>query len=355
MTAESFYLDIISGRRQGLTGPLLRGLLASLTPIYGAASELRRFAFDRGWGHTHRVGVPVFSIGNLTTGGTGKTPTVAWLVQELLRRGRQPAIVSRGYRSLDGEGNDEKRLLDQLCPGVPHAQQRDRVVAARDVIESAACDVIVLDDGFQHRRLHRDLDILLIDAVHPWGFGHLLPRGLLRERIRALSRADVILMTRCDLASTEHLDALRKQITGLVEAPILATSFAVKELVNFERKSRPLGDLLEHRVSAFCGIGNPDGFRRTLATLGCPVADAHFRPFPDHHHYIAGDLDRLGRWAQEHHAELLVTTRKDLVKIGREQLGGIPVYAIDIDLTFLDAPDPLRDLLSTALSRTESN
>lgn len=344
---ESFYLDIISGRRRGVTGPLLRSLLSAASPIYGIACGLRNLAFHCGWKRIHRAGVPVISIGNLTTGGTGKTPTVAWLVQELLRRGRRPAIVSRGYRSLDGEENDEKRLLDQLCAGVPHVQDRDRVAAARELVESAACDVIVLDDGFQHRRLDRDLDIVLIDAVNPWGFGRLLPRGLLREGIRHIGRADLVLMTRCDLATPGQLEAIRRRISRFTPLPIVATEFRVTRLTNTNGETRPLEDVLDCRVCAFCGIGNPDAFRRTLAAIGAPVSDERFRAFPDHHHYDQVDLDRLGRWAGERHAELLLTTRKDLVKIDRRQLGNVPVWGVDLELRFLDPADPLSESLDS--------
>src|SRR5690606_8255127 len=137
--------------------------------FYGAAVQWRNFAFDRGWYRVHRAGVPVISVGNLTTGGTGKTPLVAWLVHQLEQLGASPAILSRGYRSVDSHANDEKLVLDRLCPGVPHIQNPDRVAGARAALADGVCNLLVLDDGFQHRRLHRDLDLVLIDALNPWG------------------------------------------------------------------------------------------------------------------------------------------------------------------------------------------
>ena len=174
---ERWFLDVISGRQHGLLAAVTRWGLSMLTPCYRAGVSIRNQLFDLGWKRVHHVDVQVISVGNLTTGGTGKTPMVAWLAEWFRSQGKQPCIVSRGYRSLDEGGNDERRVLEQLCPNVPHEQNRDRVVAARRAIETHKSDVLILDDGFQHRRLSRDVDIVLIDALNPWGYGRLLPRG----------------------------------------------------------------------------------------------------------------------------------------------------------------------------------
>lgn len=395
---ETFYLDVISGRRRGLAAVLLRGLLTAGVPFYAVASDVRNRLFDLGWKKAHQVGIPVISVGNLTTGGTGKTPVVAWVVNELLRQGRRPAIVSRGFRALNtleqadhsvrntetgtGQeaanrahhsprnltGNDEKLLLELLCPGVAHEQDRDRVAAAKRVIGSlsteaadatrpvraaADCDVIVLDDGFQHRRLHRDLDIVLIDALNPWGGDSLLPRGLLRERVGNLRRADVVLITRSELATRERTDEIRQQLASATEAPVIATTFSATRLINADSTTVGIESCAGKRVCAFCGIGHPEAFRRTLAGIGAPVSDDRFRILGDHHHYTEGELQRMAQWADEENADCLLTTRKDLVKLQRTHLGGIPLWSVDIELTFRDPPTPLLDRLATDNTRPE--
>jgi len=296
---------------------------------------------------TQSVSCPVLSIGNLTTGGTGKTPTVAWLVQQLLRLGCQPAIISRGYHSLDGEENDEKRLLDDLCPGVPHLQHRHRFTAAQQVLQSTTTNAIVLDDGFQHRQLHRDLDFVLIDALNPWGFNALLPRGLLRERMGQLARADVIFITRCELAGEEQVARIQQQVQSRTAAPILRTAFRATQFVNSTGVTFSLEQVAERKTVAFCGIGNPDGFQQALARVAVDISAENFLRYPDHHHYSETDLQRIGERAESQQAEFLLTTRKDLVKIRRDQLGTVPLWALDIQLTFLDDPTFLIGMLRT--------
>lgn len=343
------YFEVISGADREWSADLLRFALSACAVPYAVALELRNRAYDYGLLQVRSATLPVLSIGNLTTGGTGKTPTVAWLVHHLREIGTQPAIVSRGYRSLDGEQNDEKRLLDELCPGVPHLQNPRRIVAAREVAQSTSVDVIVLDDGFQHRQLHRDLDFVLIDALNPWGYQALLPRGLLRERIGGLSRADVIFITRCELASDERIQAIISRIQRVTSAPVLRTAFCPRRFVNAAGETLSLERAADRVGFAFCGIGNPDGFRRTLTTLATGIPEDRCLHFPDHHHYSAADLHRIHRQAEAQQAEILLTTRKDLVKIRRDCIGNLPLWALDIELTFLDAPEFLTGLLRTIL------
>ena len=348
MDLQQFF-DVLSGKRRGAAATLLRGSLALAEPGYRAAVALRNAGFDRGWKRIERVSVPVISVGNVTTGGTGKTPAVAWITNWLASEGFRPAIVSRGYRALDEGGNDEKRLMDELCPGVPHLQNRLRGAAAREAIQRHGAGSIVLDDAFQHRQLHRDLDVVLIDALNPWGFGHLLPRGLLREPRQSLTRADVVVMTRCGQIAWEQRETLRLEIARWTSAPILESTFQVNRLVNSRGETRELAGLAAERIAAFCGIGNPAGFRKTLAEIGVAPDDARFRAFPDHHHYDARDADDLAAWGRSIGATLLVATRKDLVKIPRAELGGIPLWGVDQTLEFAD-PAPLVTRLRDTVS-----
>jgi tetraacyldisaccharide 4'-kinase len=169
----------------------------------------------------HQVDVPVISIGNLTLGGTGKTPMVEFVCRWFLQRGKRPIILSRGYRAAGG-CNDEARLLQSNLPEVPHLQGKDRVALARHACEHFAPDVLVLDDGFQHRRLARDLDIVLIDCTEPFGYGRIFPRGLLREPIGSLRRAGLVVLSRADQCLRADRDRIRAQIFDAAgEKPIV--------------------------------------------------------------------------------------------------------------------------------------
>ncbi len=284
-------------------------------------------------------------MGNVTTGGTGKTPFVAWVTRQLLQQDRQPALLSRGYRSLDHSGNDELRVLSLLCPGVTHVQQADRVAGARRLISEHSCHAIVLDDAFQHRRLHRDLDLVLIDALNPFGYGHLLPRGLLRESLRGLRRADVVLITRGEAVPEETLADLQQQLRHWTTAPIVRTRFVPTGLRTHGGEAIPLAKcstvLSIENPGAFCGIGNPAGFEATLSAVLQRTLTA--MPFPDHHHYTAADVRGLRR----QQADVWFTTLKDLVKLPMDAFGGTPVYAVEIGVDFIDPPTPILERLQS--------
>lgn len=339
MDAHRLYLDVISGRSRGPFARLARLGLTACVPFYHAASRLYGLTFDRGWRTVHAAPVPVISVGNLSTGGTGKTPTVAWIVNWLVLHSMRPAILSRGYKSIDAAGNDEKRLLDAMCPGVPHLQNRDRAAAAQQAAR-AGSNVIVLDDGFQHRRLARDLDLVLIDAVNPWGYGHLLPRGLLREPRSALRRADLVLITRSDQVDSSTRRRLHSEIRRWTTAPVCTSRFEPTRWIGLAGETADLDSLSGQRAAAFCGIGNPEGFRRTLAAIGIRLTEEQWQVFPDHHHYDAHDIRRLNTWADAVGAECLLTTRKDLVKLSRLNGATRPIRALDITLE-IDDPHSL--------------
>ncbi len=334
----STWLEIVSGRREGVFASSCRAGLSLLEPLYAAAMSLRNRAFDRGWLAQTRLPVPVISVGNLTAGGTGKTPTVAWVVRTLQSLGATPAIISRGYGG-QGGSNDEKLVLDQLLPGVPHRLNPDRVAAARELTsttEPTRPSVLVLDDAFQHRRIARDFDLVLVDCLNPWGFGHQLPRGLLREPLSSLRRANCVLLTRCDQVDEVTRRGILETIRRWSTAPVLTSRFSPTRLLNARGEVRTLEQVQHQHAAAFCGIGNPVGFRRTLTGCGVAVPDDRFRVYPDHHAYLSSDLESIGAWAKSVGAECLLTTHKDLVKIPGASLGGIPVWALEIELQFED-------------------
>jgi len=317
---------ILSGERQTLSANGLRLVLSMAEPVYTIAATFQRFLYNMRLKSIQRVKRPVISIGNLTTGGTGKTPVTAFLVQQLQARGIRPGIASRGYRSLNTEekstavdssetveaANDEKRMLEQMCPGVPHRQNRDRVRMARELIGLDDCQCVLLDDGFQHRRLARDLDVVLIDAVNPFGYGHLLPRGLMREPPTSLRRADLVIITRVNQVAAEMLAEIHEELRYFTRQPVLEMQFAATGWLDARGTPRPLTDVLSEPF-VFCGIGNPQNFRQQLSALGLDIPDERFQPFPDHHHYTKAEINQLLTQAGE--GTTLITTHKDLVKV----------------------------------------
>lgn len=340
--------DIISGQRTDGWASACRLGLWGLTPCYRACIAIRNRLFDWGIRSAARVPARVISVGNLTAGGTGKTPTVAWIVRTLQSWKALPAIISRGYAEESGV-NDEKLVLDQLLPGVTHVLNPDRVAAARSVLDSdlATCPThLVLDDAFQHRRIARDVDLVLIDALNPWGHGYLFPRGLLREPVESLWRATAILITRSDLIDEEQRIAIARRIRKTTDAPLFWSQFRPTGLRNSLGQTITLEEAKQRTWGAFCGIGNPDGFRRTLASCGIAITDHRFRTFPDHYHYEVADRKSLGEWARSQGVDGLLATHKDLVKIPECALQGIPLWSLDIELQLsADQADELSALL----------
>ena len=316
---------------------------------YAAAVAWRNRGYDSGRRPVERVNVPVFSVGNLTLGGSGKTPLVEWLARWLRARGVRVTIVSRGYGAEVGARNDEALELEERLPDVPHLQNPDRVAAARTAIEEFECQAILLDDGFQHRRLARDLDLVLIDALEPFGFGHVFPRGTLREPLLGLRRAQAVVLSRADLVEQDERARLKAAVARYAPSAVwLETAHAPRRLVSAAGETRGLEELAGQRVAAFCGIGNPGGFRRTLERLGATLVG--FREFPDHHAYQRADVDALDKWADEIEATWLVCTAKDLVKLRVARIGPRPLWALAIELEILAGLSEFEALLETALA-----
>jgi tetraacyldisaccharide 4'-kinase len=345
---QHYFNRLIRGEQRGLGAALQRGGLRLASVAYGWAVGLRNGLFDRGWKGSERAAVPVVSVGNLTVGGTGKTPCVEYVARRFREWDRQVAILSRGYGSKHGP-NDEARVLEDNLPDVPHLQGADRVALARRAVLELESDVLVLDDGFQHRRLARNLDLVLLDATQPWGHGHLLPRGLLRESPRSLQRAGAVLLTRCDQVDAAELARLHDEVARLApQAPVIETSHRPTVWMDAQRRTKPLEDLQGTPAAALCGIGNPEAFRRTLLDLGMTVRA--FRTFPDHHSYTRADVEALHNWARQEAMEgVVVTTQKDLVKLRLTRLGDRELWALRIQLRLHAGQDVLDHKLKEAL------
>jgi tetraacyldisaccharide 4'-kinase len=341
------YLRLVRGETRGPVASLGRFGLGLAALGYRAAVAARNAAFDRGMKASRRASVPVVSVGNVTLGGTGKTPMVEWLARWYRERGVRVCIISRGYGQ-DGAINDEGLVLEENLPDVPHLQDPDRVKLADVAVEELETELIILDDGFQHRRLARDLDVVLLDALDPFGLGRLFPRGLLREPVRSLRRCDVVILSRADLVSDDRRreihDEVRRQAGSV---PVLDARHAPRDLIDGDGEASRLDGLSGARVAAFCGIGNPEGFRRTLAGLCGEVVG--FRIFPDHHPYEADDVASLERWADDLGVDLVLTTQKDLVKLRTSTLGGARLRALRIGLEIVGDPEPLETRLAMLL------
>jgi len=336
--------------------PALRWPLQLLARLYGSAVTVRNRYYDRREAAC-RPTVPVISVGNITVGGTGKTPTVAWLTERLHESGRRPAIVSRGYGGTAGRGplivsrgtgplceagacGDEPFLLATALPSAPVVVGSDRCAAAAAAVELGA-RVVILDDGFQHRRIARDLDIVLLDATNPFGNGKLLPAGPLREPLNALVRAGLVLITRCDEnRSPEMIEGQVRRYNPTV--PILRSHH---RRLGFRDAS---GRTVEapRRAVVFCGIGNPDPFRADVEAESVEVVV--FETLRDHHRYRPAELADLRARAVELDAAL-VTTEKDRVRL--PALGGDddpPLLTLAIEASPLD-PEALLDAVGRAL------
>lgn len=331
----------------GAGGVLLRAGLRIASWAYGTAVVARTAAYRAGLLGRHRVPCPVVSVGNLTAGGTGKTPCVICLARDLQERGWRPAILLRGYGRRGGTGllvasagqgllvpaaeaGDEASLLAEVLPGVPVILAADRVRGAEVALSRCGADLLILDDGYQHLRLQRDLDILLLDARSPFGSGALLPRGLLREPPAAADRADLVILTRADQA--RDLDGVEEGIRRLNHrAPLLRAIHRPVSLVRIaDGTSLPPQALAGQAVAALSGIGSPEAFEATLRGLGASVA-AVLR-FPDHHRFQAEELERAGREGRAAGATLLVTTAKDRARGGLPaQAGGLPVAVLEVE------------------------
>ncbi len=332
---------------EDLPGSPCRWLLSPGWCAFAAGAVLRQAAYDRGWLAIHRLPAPVVAIGNLTAGGTGKTPAVI-LVGALLRGlGRRPAVVSRGYRGRDG-ANDEAMLMGDL----PVVCDADRVRGGRTAL-AAGADCVVLDDGFQHRRLHRDLDIVLVDATRPFGDpaggdGAMLPLGYRREPLSALGRAGLLWISRADLVDPARVSALEGRLAALAGrgVPVVRSRTGPVELEPLEGGPRlPPAGLAGRPVLLASGIGNPAGFE---AVARRSLGDAPAVRFADHHAYTAADVAGLERQAGP---GAIVVTAKDAVKLRQFSIGAGRWFVLHAD-PVLDDPDraTLTDHLRRALA-----
>lgn len=335
-------------------------VLPPLSLLYGAVTRTRLSLYRRGTFQTTKLERPVISVGNITTGGTGKTPLVEWVTRTIAAAGKKVCILTRGYGRKDphlqvivsdgygvlaspSEAGDEPYLLATRLKGMAAViSSADRIAAGREAIKDFGAECFVLDDGFQHLRLARDLNIVTIDATNPWGGGSLLPYGRLRETPEGLSRADCVVLTRCNLV--DSVDALRQDILRLTgERPIFESQMRGVRVTPL--KNGPNGLTQASRVAAFCAVGNPSSFFANLRQAGFELALE--KSFPDHHVYSQDEIDSLIQSAQETGAESLITTAKDAVKL-RTLSFSLLCYVWEIEISIENEAELERLVLEAA-------
>ncbi len=343
-----------------------RAATVALTPIsgiYGIFIKARNACYRHGIFRTRNVGVPVISIGNLTSGGTGKTPLVEWITRELASQGRRVAVLTRGYgrnnprrrviasngKEILGDvaatGDEAFMLAEKLRGQAAVICDADRVSAAGWAIENLGIDVFVLDDAFQHHRIVRDLNILTLDATNPWGDGRYLPGGILREPVKELSRADCVIITRADSANPERLQDEIEELHPRM--PVLLSRMKHTQLREVGKTSQIMDPekIKAFSVGAFCGIGNPDSFFQLLQREGYSLA--YQRSFPDHYNFTQTDIGLIVREAQSSGVQALLTTAKDAAKL-RSLNFGLPCYAAEIEIE-IEQAEVLRELILKAI------
>jgi len=345
---QEAYKKLISGQNKGIAATGARAILRLFSWIYATIIGIRNLLYAQRWLKIHRVNIPVISVGNITTGGTGKTPLVVWLVNQITQSSKfkNCAILTRGYKT-----SDEPELLRQSCPGVKVIVNPDRIVGTKEAINKYAAQVLIMDDGFQYRALTRNLDIVTIDATCPFGYGKILPAGLLREPVSALKRADAAILTRSDQikkGDLENLEVRLRQINPdilivrTIHNPLYAQT-SQDERITLER-------LKGRKIFAFCGIGNPDAFFNTLTKIGAQLLGS--KTYQDHHFYTDKDISDIYEQALYLGTSLVLTTQKDWMKISAMKLpaADLTFAYLMMEIKFISGEDKLKQLIDAALT-----
>ncbi len=362
MNYEQSHRRLISGQSAGLGAKVLRLLLGVAAIGYSFVVRLRNVLYSKGWLKAHRVDAAVICIGNITTGGTGKTPLVIWVYEQIISNIKSQisdspcAILTRGYKAVRDsdsktqEYSDEIAILMERCPQAKVVVHPDRVAGATRAINEFDATVLIMDDGFQHRRLARDLDIVTIDATRPFGYGKMLPAGLLREPITSLKRADAVVLTRCDQALDSELNGLERKLRVIYPGIIIARSaHAPVRAESADQNNISIEQLGNKRVFAFCGIGNPEAFLNTIRDLGCELVGS--KAFNDHYHYTEDCLSAIQGQAEHLGADLILTTQKDWTKISQliPADKSLSLAYLAVEIKFLAGKDQLTALIEDTL------
>lgn len=368
---EPYLVGVINKDIGGLSATILRGIFRLLSYLYALVIRIRVFLYKHRLLRTKSLGCLVISVGNITVGGTGKTPVVEMIARELISGGRKVAILSRGYKSKNQKSNDplmrvprnqklpkvisdgkdliasvetagdEPYMLAKEIPQAVVLVDKNRVCAAKYAIKNFGVDTVILDDGYQYLRLNRQVNIVLIDCTNPFGRHRLLPRGILREPVKNLNRANIFFLTK-----TKGMDlyALKKKLNIInPKAEIIETAHMPRYMNDvYSGTKRDLKWLLGKRISCVSGIANPDGFEKVLVELGAQLVNCH--RFPDHHIYKEEEINEIIRCAQLQNIQALITTEKDAVRFPeiippRE----FPLYYLRVEIEILSGAKDFYD------------
>lgn len=367
--AEAYVLSVIEDRRKTRGAMVLRVVLHGLSMLFTGVVQARIWLFRERIIRPHTLGCQVISIGNLTVGGTGKTPVVEVFARHLQNSGRKVAILSRGYKKKEdplavklmnlfttgpkadpprvvsdgkrllldsAQSGDEPYMLATNLQDVVVLVDKDRVKAGRYAVRKFGCDTLILDDGFQYLRLKHRLDIALVDRTNPFGNGHLLPRGILREPARNIKRAGFIFITKSPAEGAPELKDELRRLNPTAE--IVECRHAPKHLKNvYSPDVHPLAWLAGKSVGAVSGIASPKGFEETLVKLGAKLL--YHKRFSDHHRYTQQEiLDVINR-SVERGCELIVTTEKDAVRFPMLERRDLPMYFLRVEIEMLSGTE----------------
>ncbi|MBI4245493.1 MAG: tetraacyldisaccharide 4'-kinase [Planctomycetes bacterium] len=341
---KKLYLRIISDQTSSVFGKIIKFCLILLSFLYYFSTEVYKALVKLSIISSRKLPIPVISIGNITVGGTGKTPCVEAIAKMVSSKGGKVAIFSRGYGKHDILGKDDEEL--QFTDANVRRFTNESKFRIYDTISKTFNpDIVLLDDGFQHWRLKRDFDILLVDATNPFSNGFLLPAGFLREPLSSMKRADLVIITRVNQTSRSQIDKIKRkllhanQTLHIIEA--IHQPEAVKDIKT--GKFHDLDILSKYNFLGFCGVGNPIAFRKTLHEIGAKIDK--FTAFPDHHYYIKSDHNTLNTLAREFLCNGFITTTKDSMRLEPSFLDG-PVFTVIIQFKIVDGEKILANAIN---------
>ncbi len=348
-----FWRKIVTCQNPMLGDKLLRAILLVCSFFYRLAVVLRNLLYDISIFKETKVDASVVSVGNITTGGTGKTPLVAWLCNCFAEKNITTAVLTRGYKLKDCDLADEPVMLAKNCPKTRIIINPNRAQGAKKAITEYGAKLLIMDDGFQHRKLARDVDIVAVDATKPFGCGKLLPAGFLREPVSSLKRADAVVITRINQTQPEKIDEIKKTISNINPNIVFAAAIHKPTCIKLIKdKQLSVEELAGKRIYAFCGIGNPDSFFQTLAELALNIVAA--RVYNDHHRFSESDITEICQDARFKQAEIIITTQKDWIKTALlcSEKVDIPIAWLAVELEFIEGRQEIITLVEDAVKKS---
>ena len=351
---RQYFYELATDKRNDIVSEFLKVFLWAGSILYGISLKLVLLSYRAGFFRSRQLPKPVISIGNITLGGAGKTPLAALLVRLLEEKGLKCAVLARGYGKTASEDlNDEGVLLKEQNALIPVFQDNSRFQAGQEALKNGPVDVFLLDDGFQHWRLKRNLDIVLIDAQNPFGNGRLIPRGILREPVSHLKRAGIIVLSKADL-NPGQLENLRRTLRDIAPGALLAEAVHKPLALSDRRNPRAKKDtsfLKGKSICAFCAIASPGSFEGLLKRLGADVQKLF--TFMDHYIYNGKDIENLILFCRQNNIDTLVTTQKDAVKLKDFMSlfpAGMDIFSLDIQMEIVKGKDELCSRISAISS-----